>query len=218
VDDVHPSLVQLVAFVELHVSVDEPPELIDAGLAVNVTVGAAAVTVTVAMSLSLPPGPVHVMPYVVVAPGETSSEPLVAVDDVHPSLVQLVVFDELQVSLDVAPGAMDVGFADSVMEGAAAVTVTVTVSVAVPPGPVHVMPYVVVAVGETPSDPLVAVDVVHPSLVQVVACVELHVSVEASPALIDVELAVRLTEGATAVTETVTLSASLPPGPVQVRP
>ena len=43
-----PDAVQLVALVELHVSVEDPPLLTVIGFAVNVTVGAGALTVTVA--------------------------------------------------------------------------------------------------------------------------------------------------------------------------
>lgn len=55
---------QDVAFVEVQVSVEELPEVIDEGLAERVTVGApagAAVTVTLAVSEALPPSPVHVI-------------------------------------------------------------------------------------------------------------------------------------------------------------
>ena len=51
---------QEVAFVEDQVRVEEPPEVIEVGLAVRDTVGAAALTVTVAEALALPPAPVHV--------------------------------------------------------------------------------------------------------------------------------------------------------------
>jgi hypothetical protein len=58
----HPSdAVQVVALVELQVSVDEPPEFTLMGLAEIDTVGAGgAVTVTVAVRAVLPPAPVQV--------------------------------------------------------------------------------------------------------------------------------------------------------------
>ena len=57
-----PLAVQLVAFVEDQVSVDDPPLVTEAGDALMVTVGGggAAVTVTVADWLALPPVPVQV--------------------------------------------------------------------------------------------------------------------------------------------------------------
>ena len=54
-----PEAVQLVASVELHVNVDDPPLLTLVGLAVSVTVGAGAVTDTLTDLLALPPVPVQ---------------------------------------------------------------------------------------------------------------------------------------------------------------
>lgn len=54
-----PVAVQLVAFVVLQVSVDEPPLATVVGLAANVSVGAGT-TVSVALWLPLPPIPVQV--------------------------------------------------------------------------------------------------------------------------------------------------------------
>ena len=53
-----PDAVQLVAFVELHVSVDELPDAMLLGEAVNVTVGAGT-TVTLAVCAAEPPVPVQ---------------------------------------------------------------------------------------------------------------------------------------------------------------
>ena len=58
---------QLVALVELQVSVEEAPLAIEAGVAAIVTVGAGVATVTVADWLPLPPRPVHVSVKVAVA-------------------------------------------------------------------------------------------------------------------------------------------------------
>ena len=65
-----------------------------------------------------------------------------------PVAVQDVALVELQVSVEVPPLAIDVGFADSVAVGTGlAVTVTVAVvAVLVPPAPVQVNEYVVVVV------------------------------------------------------------------------
>ena len=54
-----PLAVQLVALVEDHVSVEEPPLATLAGAAVSVTVGSGT-TVTVVDALALPPGPEQV--------------------------------------------------------------------------------------------------------------------------------------------------------------
>jgi hypothetical protein len=54
-----PDAVQLLAFVEDQLSIDEPPLLTVAGLALRLTVGGAE-TLTVADWLALPPGPLQV--------------------------------------------------------------------------------------------------------------------------------------------------------------
>jgi hypothetical protein len=61
-----PEIVTPVAFVAATVNVDEPPEVIEIGLAVMLTVGRAAgvpggVTVTVAVAVIVPPAPVAVV-------------------------------------------------------------------------------------------------------------------------------------------------------------
>ena len=62
-----PEAVHEVALVELHVSVEAPPLAIEVGFAVNVTVGAGT-TVTVAVAtLLVPPVPLQVKEYEVVA-------------------------------------------------------------------------------------------------------------------------------------------------------
>ena len=62
-----PVAVQEVALVELHVSVELPPLAMDVGAAVNVTVGAGT-TVTVAVAIELvPPVPLQVKEYDVLA-------------------------------------------------------------------------------------------------------------------------------------------------------
>ena len=56
-----PDAVQLVASVELQVSVEAPPLTTEVGFAVSVTVGAGGVvTETLVVWLALPPPPVHV--------------------------------------------------------------------------------------------------------------------------------------------------------------
>ena len=55
-----PEAVQVFAFVEDQVSVEDPPLATDGGLAASDTAGAAGNTVTVAVALALPPEPVQV--------------------------------------------------------------------------------------------------------------------------------------------------------------
>jgi len=58
-----PPPVQDVALVELQVSVDDCPDVIEVGLAESEAVGAGTVTVTVAYDVGeVPPGPVQVTP------------------------------------------------------------------------------------------------------------------------------------------------------------
>ena len=88
-----------------------------------------------------------------------------------------------------------------------------------PPLPAHVRLYVELAVGETVSEPLtVCVPLQLPDAEQLVALVELHVSVEDWPAVIDVGVAVRVTVGVVDAVVTVTLADAVanPPAPVQV--
>jgi hypothetical protein len=96
-----PDAVQLVAFVELHVSVEAPPELTDAGLAVIETVGASCETMAVVDVSLVPPGPVQLSTYQVVEfSGPVDSLPLGALDPLHAApAVQLVALVELQDSV-----------------------------------------------------------------------------------------------------------------------
>jgi hypothetical protein len=72
-------MVTAVALAAVTVNVEELPGTIDAGLALMVTVGCGfGVTVTVAEALVVPPGPVAIAVYVVVAAGITTCAPPVA--------------------------------------------------------------------------------------------------------------------------------------------
>ena len=67
---------QDVALVEVHVSVEELPCVIEVGLADTVTVGAGTgVTVRVAFAVVVPPAPVQVSVYVLVAEGAIETLP-----------------------------------------------------------------------------------------------------------------------------------------------
>ena len=73
-----PLIVTVVALVAITVKVEEPPDAMDVGLAVMLTVGAggvAGVTVTVVLAEALPPAPVAVAVYVVVTVGLTGWVP-----------------------------------------------------------------------------------------------------------------------------------------------
>jgi hypothetical protein len=98
------------------------------------------------------------------------------------------------------------------------VTVILADADADPPAPAHVRVYVEFAVGETVSEPLtVFVPLQLPDAEQLVALVDLHVSVEDRPAVIDVGEAVRVTVGVNAVVTVTVADAVLdPPAPVQV--
>jgi hypothetical protein len=110
--------------------------------------------------------------------------PLVAFAPLQlPEAVHAVAFVELHVSVEAAPLATEVGFADRV---AVAVDTTVTAAVAVllvPPVPVQINEYEVVVVSAPVLNvPLVAlVPLQPPEAVHEVAFVELHVNVEAAP-------------------------------------
>jgi hypothetical protein len=99
---------------------------------------------------------VAVAVYVVVALGVTSTVPEAAGETVPAplSIVTVVAFLLLQVSVAFWPAMIEAGETVSVSVGAGCVTVTVTLAVAVvPPWPVAVAVYVVVVVGTTGALP-----------------------------------------------------------------
>ena len=104
-----------VAFVELQVRSEEPPEETLEGLAERDAVGdcAAAVTVTVALAFAEPLEPEQVTVYVFVTPGATAKVPLVAPPVEKSELVQDVACVELQLKTEVCPLVMDEGLAES---------------------------------------------------------------------------------------------------------
>ena len=65
--NVPPVAVQEVALVELQVSVEDPPLAIVVGLAVSVAVGLGAIVTVAVAAVLVPPAPVQVNEYVVVA-------------------------------------------------------------------------------------------------------------------------------------------------------
>jgi hypothetical protein len=136
--DHEPDAAQLVAFVELHVSVDAEPDPRLVGDADNVTVGVAK-TETDAFCVTDPPAPEHVS----VKAASAVSAPVVCVPDVAlapdqpPDAVQLVAFVAFHVSVDAEPDATLVGDADNVNVGAGE-TATAADFAIEPPVPVHV--------------------------------------------------------------------------------
>ncbi|MBS0375270.1 MAG: hypothetical protein JSR73_11870 [Proteobacteria bacterium] len=155
---------------------------------------------------------------VVIGPTVTPVELLVACEPVQPpEAVQDVAFEDVQVSEEVLPLAIVLGVAVSVTLGAAALMDTVAFALPEPPVPVQVSVKVVAAVRfPVLAEPLVAfVPLQPPDAVQVVAFVELQVSVEAPPLATLVGLAVSVTVGA-GTTVTVVLALPEPPVPVQL--
>jgi hypothetical protein len=134
-----PDAVQLVAFVELQVSVEAPPEDTDVGFAVIETVGASCETIAVVEVSLVPPGPVHVSTYHVVEfNGPVDSLPLGALVPLHAApAVQLVALVELQESVVDWPALMLAGLAENMMLGGELVAETVAVPCPVPPAPVQ---------------------------------------------------------------------------------
>jgi hypothetical protein len=184
-----PEAAHAVALVELQVSVEVPPLAIVVGFASNVAVatgGAVTATMTVAAWLT-PPGPVQVSEYdVFVVSAPVLRLPLVRNAPLQPpEAVHAVALVELQVSVEVPPLAVVVGFASNAAVGTGgAVTATMTVAAGLtPPGPVQVSEYDVFVV----SAPVLRLPLVGnaplqpPEAVHAVAFVELQVNVDASP-------------------------------------
>lgn len=142
--------------------------------------------VTTVLCVAVPPAPVQLTVYVVVLLGETERVPDVAplVEKLVP--VQLVALVEDQVSVEDCQLAMDEGLAVRVAVGTGgADTVTVTELET----PLQVAVYVVDVVGETTTDPDVALPVEKLVPVQLAAPDEDQVSVDDCPVVIAVGLA-----------------------------
>jgi hypothetical protein len=129
-----PFRVALTALVDVQVSVELPPDAIEAGFALIAAVGAPLppVTVTVFWAQSVAPVELrHVMRYVVVVVGETTSDPLNAT--VVPFKSALTQLDVLHVNVELLPDAMVVGFTLIPAFGAPELTVTLVWAEAVVP-------------------------------------------------------------------------------------
>jgi hypothetical protein len=119
------------------------------GFAVKEAVGSPRIVIVAVAAVLVPPAPVHVNEYVVLAVSvPVGWLPLVAFvpAKVPPVAVQDVALVELQVSVEVPPLAIDVGFAVSVAVGTGAMVTVADAAVLVPPAPVHVNEYAVLVV------------------------------------------------------------------------
>lgn len=133
-------------------------------------------------------------------------EPLAPlVPDQVPEAVHEVALVADQVSIELLPLAMVLGFAARLSAGAAALTDTVTDCVALPPVPEQTRTYVELVVrAPVACEPLTALLPDHaPEAVHEVALVDDHVKVDAAPLFMVLGEAARLTVGTAALTETV---------------
>lgn len=144
--DQPPEAVQEVAFVDDQVSVDNPPLVTEAGVAVRDTVGGGDEIVTAADALCVPPNPVHerLNVLLLVSAPEDSLPEIALEPDQLPDAVQAVAFVENQVRVEEPPLVNVVGFAESDTVGTGGGggepdTVIATDAVALPPDPAQVM-------------------------------------------------------------------------------
>ena len=116
------ALTQLDVF---HVNVELPPGAIVVVLALMPAAGGPELTVTVAWDVAVVPAEfLAIKVYVVVDVGETTCDPLTAT--AAPFRVALTALVDVHVSVELAPGAMEVGLAVMVAVGAPELTVMVT--------------------------------------------------------------------------------------------
>lgn len=213
--------VQLLALVEVHVSVALPLTSTVAGLALSVTTGAdgVAFTVTVTVRSVAPPRPVHSSTKLVVAfrTGVCWLPDVAFAPDQPPVAAHAVAFVELHVSVERAPLVTVVGLAEKVTPGAAS-KLTATVRWVVPPAPVHErLKLALPKKGPTLSLPWVLLAPGHPANpplpVQLVALLVVHCRVAKAFSATDVGLAEKFTVGAGVdeATVTFTVRLALPP-------
>jgi hypothetical protein len=172
---------------------------------------AAPVTVTVVRAEAVTPvEAVATKVYVVVAVGETVCDPLTAT--AAPFRVALTALVEVHVSVELPPGAIEVGFAAIPAVGGLLppVTVTVTSPQSVAPDALRpVMRYVVGAVGETTNDPFNATVVPFKSALTQLDV--FHVNVELPPDAMVVGFALIPAVGAPELTVTVAWAEAVVP-------
>lgn len=126
--------------VDVHVKVEEPPEATAVGVAVSATIGSWFTLTDAIAAALLPPGPVQVKEKIAFAVNTPvfcvpllASVPLQSPDAVHE-----VAWAELQVSVDVLPAGITVGFAASCAVGSALTVIVMVAGGLVPPGPMQV--------------------------------------------------------------------------------
>ncbi|HEX3847013.1 MAG TPA: hypothetical protein VHV81_06495 [Steroidobacteraceae bacterium] len=215
-----PEAVHEVAFFDDQESVADAPVAIVLGDTERLTLGTGVCTETVTDCAAVPPPPVQVKVYVLLAlNAPVDWVPLTALaPDQPPDAEQEAALLADHVRVEPAPLATVDGFALKVTMGAPALTVTVTDWDAVPPVPVQVSPNV--AVDERDRDaaePLTGLDPLHaPVAEHDAAFVELQVRFVVAPAAIAVGLALMVTVGGADFTDTVADCVALPPLPVQV--
>jgi hypothetical protein len=217
-----PEAVHAVALLADQVTVEVPPLVTLVGLALSEMLGGVAETVTVADCDAEPPAPVQVsMNFVVAVRADVVVEPMVASLPLQPpEAAQEVALVDVQFNVAPPPLAIVLGLALKLTVGAVAVTETVADCVALPPVPVHVSPYVALAVSApVDCEPLTGMLPDHPpEALHAVALVADQVNVELPPLATVLGLATKVTVGAGEVTETVADCVALPPVPVQVSP
>ncbi len=146
-------------------------------------------------------------------------DPLAAlVPDQAPEAVHEVALVADQVSVELPPLATVLGLAAKATVGVGEVTETVADCEALPPLPVQESPYVTLAVSvPVVCDPLTALlPDQAPEAVQEIALVDDQLNTDALPRATVLGLAVKVTVGAGAVTETDADCVALPTVPVQV--
>jgi hypothetical protein len=133
-----PEAVQLVALLVLQPSVVAAPLLIVPGLADSVTAGAGVFTVTVVLASELPPAPLQLSVYTVVAVSvPVDCEPLTGCPPLQPpDAVQFVASLEFQLNVELLPVVMLAGL-DVKLTVGGVVTVTAALSCALPPAPLQ---------------------------------------------------------------------------------
>lgn len=133
-----------------------------------------------------------------------------------PDAMQLVALALDQLSVDVAPFSIRCGVAESVTVGNGGRTVTMVDCAVVPPAPVQLSANVLVSISAPVGAlPEVGFDPVHaPLAVQLVALVELHVSVAPLPESTVAGVALSTIAGGGGRTLTATVCDAVPPAPL----
>lgn len=182
-------MLMLVAFVDVHVRVDDEPSAMVVGVALIDTVGR-LLTVTVTLPDTLPDTLLAVSIYVVVTVGDTEYVPLIALTAPTPwSIIADVAPEMFQLNVELPPSVIVAGLAVYEFITGRLLTVTVAVSVTVTAPFTAVIVYIVVTVGDTKCDPLAPTVPMPWSMDTVVAFADDHVRVDEEPSAIAVGVA-----------------------------